>query len=177
MWLRRWGHWLYERERHIFCYVNQRLQCSLLDRAMPWFTFLGSAAFVIILSLTMVIMGREQTRWAGCQALFTLLGSHLVVHYSKGWIRRHRPYLTLPGTRYLAKPWQDFSFPSGHTAASFSLAVVFALNFPGFTLPLITAAGLTGFSRLYVGMHYPSDVLGGATVGILFAYTVHFLTI
>ncbi len=164
--------WLQTGDRYLFCYFNQRLQCSLLDRTMPWFTLMGSAAFVLIFSLAMALLGREQTRQAGWQAMLALAGSHLVVRFCKNTIGRCRPYLTLPGSRYLARPWQDFSFPSGHTAASFSLAIIFALHFPAFTWPLVTAAGLTGISRMYVGMHYPSDVLGGATVGTFFAYII-----
>ncbi|KYH33876.1 phosphatase PAP2 family protein [Neomoorella mulderi] len=165
--------WLNAGDCYLFYYVNQRLQCPLLDRTMPWFTLLGSATFGLALSLATALLGREQTRLAGWQAMLALVGSHLVVRFCKGLVGRCRPYLVLSGARYLARPWQDFSFPSGHTAASFSLAVVFALNFPVLTWPLVTAAGLTGLSRMYVGMHYPSDVLGGATVGALFAYAVH----
>ncbi|MDN5345127.1 MAG: undecaprenyl-diphosphatase [Clostridia bacterium] len=165
--------WLQRGDYYLLYYVNQRLQCPLLDTAMPWFTLLGSAAFGMALALAAAILGREQTRLAGWQALLALTSSHLVVRYFKGAVGRCRPYLALPEVRYLSRPWQDFSFPSGHTAASFSLAVIFALHFPAFTWPLITAAGLTGISRLYVGMHYPSDVLGGAMVGSIFAYAIH----
>lgn len=157
----------------LFYYINQHLQCSLLDRVMPWFTWLGSAAFGLSFSLVTATLGREQTRTAGWQAILALVGSHLLVRLCKSWVGRYRPYLTLPGARYLAQPWQDYSFPSGHTAASFSLAIIFALNFPALTWPLVAAAGLTGISRMYVGMHYPTDVLGGATVGAFFAYVVH----
>ncbi|MBC7325414.1 MAG: phosphatase PAP2 family protein [Moorella sp. (in: Bacteria)] len=139
---------------------------------MPWLTHLGSATFALALSLAAALLGREQTRLAGWQAMMALGGSHLVVRFFKGLVGRGRPYLTLPGARYLSRPWQDFSFPSGHTAASFSLAVVFAMNFPALTWLLVAIAGLTGLSRMYVGMHYPSDVLGGATLGALFAYGV-----
>lgn len=165
--------WVQAGDYYLFYYVNQRLQCSFLDRVMPFFTILGSAAFALFFSLATVILGREQARAAGWQAFFALTGSHLMVRLFKNWVGRCRPYLALPGARYLARPWQDYSFPSGHTAASFSLAIIFALNFPALTLPLVALAGLTGISRMYVGMHYPTDVLGGATMGALFAYIVH----
>jgi len=167
------GRWCNEGDKYLFYYINQCLQCSILDRAMPWFTWLGSAAFALGFVLVATIIGREQTRLAGLQAMVALAGSHLIVRIFKSWVGRCRPYLTLPGARYLSRPWRDCSFPSGHTAASFSLAVVLALNFPFLTWPLVTAAGLTGISRMYIGMHYPSDVLGGATLGAVFAYLAH----
>lgn len=167
------GLWFREGDRYIFYYINQRLKCSVLDKPMLLFTWLGSATFGLSFVTIITILGREQTRIIGLQAMLALVGSHLVVRLTKNLVGRCRPYLTLPGTRYLAQQWRDCSFPSGHTAASFSLAVLLALNFPLLTLPLVTVAGLTGISRMYVGMHYPSDVLGGATVGTAFAYMIH----
>ncbi|WP_258360673.1 phosphatase PAP2 family protein [Moorella sulfitireducens] len=165
--------WLKAGDYYLFYYINRRLQCPFLDRTMPRITLLGSATFGLALSLAVALLGREQARLAGWQALLALAGSHLVVKVFKSLLGRCRPYKVLPGARYLDRPWQDFSFPSGHTAASFSLAVIFAMHFPLLTWPLMAAAGLTGISRMYVGMHYPSDVLGGAAVGAFFAYAVH----
>ncbi|MGI9861026.1 phosphatase PAP2 family protein [Moorella naiadis] len=165
--------WVRNGDYYLFYYINRRLQCAFLDRVMPLFTLLGSAAFALFLALVTAMLGREQARTAGWQALFALSGSHLMVRFFKAWVGRCRPYLALPGTRYLDRPWQDYSFPSGHTAASFSLAIVFALNFPYLTWPLVTVAGITGISRMYVGMHYPTDVLGGATMGAFVAFLIH----
>ncbi|NLW06457.1 MAG: phosphatase PAP2 family protein [Clostridia bacterium] len=165
--------WFSNSDRYLLYCVNQRLKCAALDLLMPWFTRLGGVTFAFTVIVAATIFGREPTRHAGLQAMIALASSHLTVRICKNWVGRCRPYLSLPDIRYLCQPWRDCSFPSGHTAASFSLAVVLALNFPFLTWPLVAAAGLTGISRMYVGMHYPSDVLGGATLGTVFAYLAH----
>ncbi len=67
------------------------------------------------------------------------------------------------------------SFPSGHTTAVFSIAVVLAANFPQLNLLIKSVAGVVGLSRAYVGVHYPSDILTGALIGIYFSNLVYVL--
>ncbi len=80
----------------------------------------------------------------------------------------------LPGLTSLIGVQDDFSFPSGHTGSSFAAAVVMYRGLPKKVgVPALVFAFLMGFSRLYVGVHYPSDVIGGALIGTaiaLFAY-------
>ncbi|HEY5040078.1 MAG TPA: phosphatase PAP2 family protein [bacterium] len=83
-------------------------------------------------------------------------------------IGRPRPFQRIKGVRFLIAPPDEFSFPSGHTAAAFLVATLAAVSFP---FPLITVAvlgwaGLVGFSRIYLGVHYPTDVLAGMVLGI-----------
>ena len=70
---------------------------------------------------------------------------------------------------------QDHSFPSGHAATSFACATVLALAFPRLAVPLYVLAAAIGFSRIYVGVHYPLDVLGGAVLGIAVAIALRWL--
>ena len=103
-------------------------------------------------------------------ALVALVSSHLVVRLLKQQFGRPRPYLALAGSRLVVAPLSDYSFPSGHTTASFATATVLAAQWPALTLPLMLLAGLVGLSRTYLGHHYPSDVVAGACIGMLFAH-------
>jgi undecaprenyl-diphosphatase len=67
------------------------------------------------------------------------------------------------------------SFPSGHAATSFAAATILSLAFPRFAPILLVLAAAVGFSRVYVGVHYPLDILGGALLGVAIAIAVRFL--
>lgn len=70
-------------------------------------------------------------------------------------------------------PLDFYSFPSGHTTAIFSINTVFSIYNPIMTVPLLIIAFVVGLSRLYLGVHYPSDVGVGLLIGILFAFVIH----
>lgn len=87
----------------------------------------------------------------------------------KRWVKRKRPFDNLEGIRFLIAPPDQFSFPSGHTAGAFVFAVLLGHLFPIFSFPLLFWASLVGYSRIYVGVHYPTDILAGSILGILCA--------
>jgi undecaprenyl-diphosphatase len=82
-------------------------------------------------------------------------------------VKRDRPFKTLKGVECLVVPSDKFSFPSGHTAAATIMAMLLSYFIPALTLPLFIWAILVGFSRIYVGVHYPSDILAGMLLGSL----------
>lgn len=92
------------------------------------------------------------TSWAGAFATTTLI---------KGLVNRERP------EHQYSSRW-DSSFPSGHTSSWFALATVYSAKYPRYAIPLYSAGVLVGLSRIYLGEHYPSDVLAGAVIGIGF---------
>lgn len=90
-------------------------------------------------------------------------------------IARARPWSVLPATHVVGTLETSYSFPSGHTTASFALAMAATLAFPRLRpWPLVVAA-LVGFSRIVVGMHYPGDVLAGAWLGVTVSLALSFL--
>ena len=87
----------------------------------------------------------------------------------KRWVKRKRPFDHIEGVRFLIAPPDQFSFPSGHTAGAFVFAILIGHFIPITSVPLLIWATLVGYSRVYVGVHYPTDVLAGSILGTLCA--------
>ena len=85
---------------------------------------------------------------------------------AKPLVGRHRPFVSFSDVDVTAKPPPDLSFPSGHAASAFAAAFVMSRVFPELRVGLWVLAALVAFSRVYVRVHYPLDVLVGAVVGV-----------
>ncbi|OCT10945.1 phosphoesterase [Paenibacillus pectinilyticus] len=158
-------HWLQDHETRLFHFVNQRIQHNFLDAFFTKITHLGGATASIMLSLCLAIFGHGSLRIAGIQALIALTISHIPVAIMKKKYPRLRPYLVHPQTITYKNPLTDHSFPSGHTTAIFSVLVPLAFALPVLGLVLMPLALLVGLSRIYLGLHYPSDCIVGCLLG------------
>ncbi len=100
-------------------------------------------------------------------ALASLAGSAILSTTLKAVTHRDRPFITHPDLIYNKQSPTDYSFPSGHTTVAFSTATTLSLSFPKWyvIVPSFAYASAVGYSRIYLGVHYPSDVLGGAILG------------
>lgn len=157
-------------ELGILDWIAAHLHTGWLDVLMPAVTRLGDAGVVwIVLGLVLLLFVRKR-RAVGAQLLLALLLSLLLCNLLlKESVGRIRPFDLKGLTDLLIEAPTDPSFPSGHTSASFAAAGVFLLTrTPGRWVVLGLACAIA-FSRLYLYVHFPTDVLGGAVVGLICA--------
>jgi undecaprenyl-diphosphatase len=122
-------------------------------------------AYPAVLLLVALI---QYDRWRILGTFFISFAIELAVYKTvKNLVKRPRPFHRRDGPINLIVPQDVFSFPSGHTAGAFVVALSVAYCFPWLSLPACLWAALVGFSRVYLGVHYPTDVLAGACLGIL----------
>ncbi|WP_082926782.1 phosphatase PAP2 family protein [Paenibacillus tuaregi] len=158
--------WLQTWEQRVFNWCNQSISHPVLSRVLAAMTHMGGALFTLTCSLSISLLAPEPWRTAGIQSFAALAVSHLAAVLMKKLIRRPRPYLALPDTNLILKPLKDHSFPSGHTTAVFSIVVPFLFTLPALAIILLPLAAGVGLSRVYLGVHYPSDCLAGGLIGI-----------
>lgn len=158
-------HWLQHHETRLFHFVNQRIQHNFLDMFFTKITHLGGATISIIVSLCLACFGHGSLQIAGLQALLALTISHIPVAIMKKRYPRLRPYLVHPQTITYKNPLTDHSFPSGHTTAIFSVMIPILFAAPILGIALVPLAFTVGLSRIYLGLHYPSDCVVGCLIG------------
>lgn len=151
----------------------QGLHTAWLDPIVSAYTRLGDAGiFFIVLSLVMLLY--KPTRRAGALALGAMILGLLVTNVTiKPLISRPRPWLDWPITPLVTERDPN-SFPSGHTCAAFAAGLSWARALPWKwgRIAAVVLAVLMGLSRLYVGVHYPTDVLVGGIIGALCAWVI-----
>lgn len=95
----------------------------------------------------------------------------LVYYALKKNLKRRRPPSALPGIQSLITPSDEFSFPSGHTSGAFLFSTLCVLWFGAMALPLYLWATLVGLSRVLLGVHFPGDIVAGASIGVMVGFT------
>jgi membrane-associated phospholipid phosphatase len=137
---------------------------SWLDGVFVWISNLGAWGwiFLVVALAVTIVLRRPQV------ILLTLaaLGAAEVLQWGmKAAVGRPRPHLPPTDPQPLVKLPKDPSFPSGHATVAFACAVMIALLVPRLAVPVLLLAAAIAFSRVYVGVHYPLDVLAGAALG------------
>ena len=146
----------------------QQMRTPVGDVWMVFISRLGNAGMIWILFTCLLLMIPRTRRWGAALAVALCLDAIICNILLKPMVCRIRPCDVNQTVQLIIARPADYSFPSGHTAASF--AAVAALYFAGarkwwkITLPL---AILMAFSRMYLYVHYPTDVLGGLIIGLL----------
>lgn len=154
-------------DENVLIFIQEYIRQDWMDGFWKTITHLGDGGiFWIVLALILLIP--KQTRKAGVSALLAMGIGALITNVAiKNIVARIRPYDTITELILLIERQHDFSFPSGHTCASLAAACALYHTLPRkWGVACIVLAVLIALSRLYVGVHYPSDVLGGAAVGI-----------
>ena len=139
-------------------------------------THLGDKGVLWIL-LIILMLCFKKTRKTGILAAISLATTFIVVNlFLKNAVSRARPYEIFDAVRLLIEKQSDASFPSGHAANSFAVATIMFTELPKkYGVPAITLAAMIALSRLYVGVHYPLDVLCGIIIGVEVALIVRYI--
>lgn len=147
--------------------ILQEMRTPFLDMFFKNITLLGEAGiFCIILGL--VLLFPKKTRVCGACVLLGLILDVLICNVTlKPLIGRMRPCWVNPAVKTLIASPTDFSFPSGHSAVCFVTATCIYMNYRRWGIFALIMAALVGLSRLYLYMHWPTDVLGGAVLGVI----------
>jgi undecaprenyl-diphosphatase len=139
------------------------------DRAMYWLTVSADGYLYVLPALAILIFDLQHARQI-FTVIFMAFGLELSIQKAvKNLVKRERPCADA-GIRCLVSPPDKFSFPSGHTAGAFLIAAVLPAFYPVSWLALFSWATAVGFSRIYNGVHFLSDVVSGAVLGVLSAH-------
>ena len=157
-------------ELRILDFIQEHLKCGFLDWFMPTITLLGEDGIFWIAVAAVLLITKKYRKVGAMMGVALLLGFLVGNMTLKPLIGRVRPY-DMPGVDIdlLVENLGDKSFPSGHTLACFEAAIVLMINDKRLGIPALISAILVGFSRLYLYVHYPTDVLAGAIIGAAFA--------
>jgi undecaprenyl-diphosphatase len=151
----------------LFLWINQMLSNSALDIIFQLLTYLGSVWLWIPVSLIVLYYRKP----LGRRLVFGLISANLVAYALKAIVARPRPFDALSGVHVLEN--EAFgSFPSGHATNAFLMAFLLAQAYPKYKWAFYSLAVVVAFSRVYLGVHYPLDVLAGAALGLAAGYAV-----
>jgi len=153
-------------------WIQDTFTCGFFDFIMPKISMTGDLGAIWLITAFIMLFSKKYRKCgillvAGLGLCF-LIGNLCL----KPLVARSRPCWLDPGVKLLIPNETDYSFPSGHTLSSFAAATILGIRNKKFAVPAFILAGLIAFSRLYLYVHFPSDVLSGIVIGILIGLTV-----
>ena len=162
--------WIEKMDLNALNWIQENMKCDVLDALCPAISFLGNKGWLYI-AIALILLAVPKTRLWGAKvasslALGLLFGNVLL----KNVVARIRPYDVVENVTLLVDKLSDYSFPSGHTLAAFEFFAV-VCYMPIKKVYKVLAGCLAfamAFSRVYLYVHYPTDVIGGMILGTLF---------
>ncbi len=163
--------WIQTYDHAVLLWLQEHFRNAVLNTFMVFYTRLGNGGLLIFLALVLLLVRKETRRYA-LIGLCGLAIGYGAIHLVKITVMRPRPFVTYAGELIpLVRIDDPNSFPSGHSGSCFAASTAWTKALPrGRKLPgiiVLCLAGLMAFSRLYVGVHYPSDVAAGILIGVL----------
>ncbi len=156
-------------------FVQTHLHNAATDAIFPILTHLGETGAVWV-ALALVFLCFKRTRTTGILMLVSLLLTFLTGELLlKNIVCRPRPCSAFPQVPLLIEPPGSYSFPSGHSSSSFAAATILFLRHKKSGCAAFAAAALIAFSRVFLFVHYLTDILAGTLLGVLCALFVHFV--
>ena len=151
-------------------WIQEKLSNVFLDTIMPVITDFASGGIGWI-AIALILLFFKRTRPIGITMGIAMIMGLLIGNLTlKPLIGRIRPYDVNQGISLLIERPSDYSFPSGHTLASFEAATVIFRYHKKWGIPALLLAALIAFSRMYLYVHYPTDILGGVVLGVIIGF-------
>lgn len=171
--------WAVSFDLPILEWIRANLTHPILDKAMPIITMLGDGG-IFWIALALILLFRKKQRKNGLAMLLAMLFGLIVCNVLlKPAVARIRPYDLQESMgdviHLLIETPHDFSFPSGHTVSSFGAAVALVLGNRKLGIPALLVAILIAFSRLYLYVHFPTDVIASVILGTIFGIISHLI--
>jgi len=163
------GRRIYQFDNYILYVIKKYVHNRYLDIIMPIATFMGNLG-IIWIAIAIALILDEPYRAIGNSIILTLIiativGEGIVKHI----VRRIRPCNKQNNVSLFSLKPISYSFPSGHTVSSFAAAEILSMQFTQYKFIFIGIALLIALSRLYLNVHYPTDVIAGIVIGVLCA--------
>jgi PAP2 superfamily. len=168
---------LYSIDKAVFFFINRTISNPVLDWLMPLLTDLNKHKLVVVvvalLWLWLMIRGGKTGRTAGILLVLSIiLGDQVSSSILKNLVGRLRPCHALQGVRLLVDCGSGFSFPSSHAVNNFAGATILTHYYRKYAWGWFSLASLIALTRPYIGVHYPSDIVGGAAIGWACAFAM-----
>ena len=159
--------WIQAADEAVLLFIQEYIRVDVLNGFWKAVTFLADKGW-FWLGVSFLLLFFKRARAAGAASLVSIAICFCITNLVlKGCVARPRPDAVMDAIVPLIRTPRDYSFPSGHTTVSFAGALVCYRMLPRrYGIPALVLAGLIGFSRLYLGVHFPSDVLGGFLVAL-----------
>ena len=161
----------------ILYWIQDNLRNSFMDFVMPLFSNLQDGGLIWI-SIAVVMLFFKRTRYCGIAVLLAMGIDTLITEYGiKNIVCRVRPCNLVDDVNMLVEKPTSYSFPSNHSASAFAgaVAVMLTIKKKAWTIPAFVFSGIISFSRMYVFVHFPSDVFAGILLGSTVAVLVCYL--
>jgi undecaprenyl-diphosphatase len=156
---------IYQWDTSLFYFINLNLQNYYFNATMPIITNAGTNTFWLVICVILFVFGGEKAKKAAVLCVMALTLGYFLSEFLKYAVDRPRPDTVLSGVHLLSNI-NGGSFPSGHSITSFAACTMLGVKL-GYLYIFLLLASLVAFSRIYLGVHYPSDVIVGALIGVL----------
>lgn len=151
-----------------FDWCLRRKHHQLWVRMAKWLSKTADGPLYVVVGLVLFSSG-HYTALKVCLTAFFI--ERTLYFIAKNAFKRDRPPQAIPGFKSIVQPSDKFSFPSGHSSAAFMMATIGSICIPAATVPLLMWSSSIAASRVFLGVHFPTDTIAGATLGASVAFT------